>query len=361
MSRLELDVSDFADEYEIKLKGKKAKRGPRGGVTPVVAPQKRGGPATREKLSRTVRKVPEVMVKITQGRKDPATGERRVVCKDMRAIRAHIDYISRNGGVELEDQNGNVYAGREDIPDLLEDWRGGLDAGARIPLDDGHRREAHSIVLSMPPGTDRAAVKAAARAFAMAEFADHQYVFAAHDDEAHPHVHLTVKTTGRHGQRLNPRKADLQRWRELFAEKLREQGIEANATPRQVRGVVRKPEHHAVRNIQKRGAASRAYAGQIDDARQEAQGGPQHVNPAQDRISARRKAVTGMYGKLARSLVKGDAEDKALALDIMKFVKEMPPPMTLHQLLIQEQQRKPAGADRSPERSKPTEKNPDRG
>ena len=48
----------------------------------------------------------------------------------------------------------------------------------------------------------------------------------------HPHVHLTVKAVGLDGVRLNPRKADLQRWREGFAEALREHGIEATTTSR---------------------------------------------------------------------------------------------------------------------------------
>jgi hypothetical protein len=39
--------------------------------------------------------------------------------------------------------------------------------------------------------------------------------------------------------RLNPRKADLQRWRETFAERLRELGIDAEATRQATRGVAR--------------------------------------------------------------------------------------------------------------------------
>ena len=38
------------------------------------------------------------------------------------------------------------------------------------------------------------------------------------------------RAESRHGKRLNPRKADLHRWRETFAEKLRDQGIEAEVT-----------------------------------------------------------------------------------------------------------------------------------
>jgi hypothetical protein len=37
-------------------------------------------------------------------------------------------------------------------------------------------------------------------------------------------------------KRLNPRKADLQRWRETFAEKLRSYGVEAEATRQATRG-----------------------------------------------------------------------------------------------------------------------------
>ena len=87
------------------------------------------------------------------------------------------------------------------------------------------------MLLSMPPGTDRQAVRKAARAFAADEFGDgRRYVFAAHDDEAQPHVHLSIQVRGPGGKRLNPRKQDLQRWRERFAAQLREQGVEANAT-----------------------------------------------------------------------------------------------------------------------------------
>src|SRR6476660_2360652 len=56
------------------------------------------------------------------------------------------------------------------------------------------------------------------------------------DHQANPHVHLSVRAESRHGRRLNPRKADLQRWRETFAEKLRGWGIDAEATRQATRG-----------------------------------------------------------------------------------------------------------------------------
>ena len=95
-------------------------------------------------------------------------------------------------------------------------------------------------MLSMPRGTDPWCVQRAAREFAKAELADHRYVMVLHDHQANPHVHISVRAESKHGKRLNPRKADLHRWRETFAEKLRGWGIEAEATRQATRGVSRR-------------------------------------------------------------------------------------------------------------------------
>jgi hypothetical protein len=61
-------------------------------------------------------------------------------------------------------------------------------------------------------------------------------------------VHLAVRAEGRDGRRLNPRKQDLRRWREVFAEKLRGWGIEAEASSRVKRG----SRHHNERLWQRK-------------------------------------------------------------------------------------------------------------
>jgi hypothetical protein len=115
---------------------------------------------------------------------------------------------------------------------MADDWR----FGGTLIDDISPRREAFNIMLSMPRGTDPLAVERAAREFAKVELADHKYVMVLHDHQANPHVHISVRTESRHGKRLNPRKADLQRWRETFAEKLRGWGIDAEATRQATRG-----------------------------------------------------------------------------------------------------------------------------
>jgi hypothetical protein len=176
-----------------------------------------------------VRRAPQVMVKVTGGG------------RGMKAIAAHFRYISKNGRLEIEDDRGQTVRGRDSLSELADEWRfGGTLIGDR--LEPGQRREAFNIMLSMPRGTDPLSVQYAAREFARVELADHKYVMVLHDHQANPHVHISVRAESRKGKRLNPRKADLRRWREVFAEKLRERGIEAEATRRAPQGRGRNDE-----------------------------------------------------------------------------------------------------------------------
>ena len=107
-------------------------------------------------------------------------------------------------------------------------------------MERGGRRNpklVHNIILSMPAKTPPARLLAASRDFAREEFAlKHRYAMVLHTDQAHPHVHLVVSAHNIEGGRLNIQKADLRRWREQFARHLRNHGLEANATPSQLRG-----------------------------------------------------------------------------------------------------------------------------
>jgi hypothetical protein len=171
----------------------------------------------RRSIAATVRRVPQVMVKVTGGG------------RGTRAIAAHFRYISKNGRLDIEDDRGEIINGTQAVRDLADDWR---FSGGLIPEEagPGGRREAFNIMLSMPRGTDPLAVQRAAREFALVELAGHKYVMVLHDHQANPHVHISVRAERRDGLRLNPRKVDLHRWREVFAKKLRDLGIEADAT-----------------------------------------------------------------------------------------------------------------------------------
>jgi hypothetical protein len=178
----------------------------------------------RERIEATVvRRAPQVMVKVTGGG------------RGMKAIAAHLRYISKNGRLEIEDERGQTMRGKDTLRELVDDWR----FGGSLIEDASSRREAFNIMLSMPRGTDPASVQWAAREFAKTELADHKFVMVLHDHQANPHVHISVRAESKHGRRLNPRKTDLHRWRETFAAKLHERGIEAEATRQATRGATR--------------------------------------------------------------------------------------------------------------------------
>jgi type IV secretory pathway VirD2 relaxase len=297
MTTIDDALQEWDETFRFKpLRGRKAKVTITGVRIPTAASQPRrtcSAAGARSRLKGIVRKTPEVMVKVSGGG------------KGMRAIKAHMDYISRNGDVALENEDGEIILGRDAVRDLRDEWKNSLYG---IP-EESSKKEGFNIVLSMPPGTARKAVTDAVREFAKTEFSGNfQYVFATHDDEKHPHVHLCVKAQGMDGTRLNPRKADLQRWREEFAEALHEHGIEANATRRLVRGARRRTRRQAALHV---------------DASQRRPQGDEPISKAPQKV------VKG-YELLANALAQGGPDDRSLALGIVNTVKGMKAQQSTH-------------------------------
>ena len=278
----------------------------------------------RDQLARTLRHTPEVMVKITN-KASSAQG--------MGAVRRHLRYISRNGQVELEDQNGDRISGSEAVRDLAQNWQ---LAGWGVP-ETSHRREVFNVLLSMPPGTNRQAVRDAARDFSAIEFGDGRaYVFAAHDDEAHPHVHLSVQVRGPDGRRLNPRRQDLRQWRERFAEQLRAHGVEANATPRRTRGATKRYPKQGVAHMLARGDVPTYW---------------QAVANAEQRQSEWQSydGVFVAWREIARAMAASPARpDREMAVGIADFVRTMPVQRDAPTVIDRRQKKAPLQPERMP-------------
>ena len=177
------------------------------------------GPTARAKLARIVRKAPEAVVKVT-GRQRGGSN-----------VKAHLDYIGRKGGVDIETRDGEILTATEDIADRAAEWSDTLNWRSRPTVS------SVSLIFSMPEGTDPDKVLGAVRALAHAELSDnHDYVLTLHTDTPRPHVHLTVQAEGLDRTRFNPRPVQLNRFRERFARELRARGVAAEATPRRARG-----------------------------------------------------------------------------------------------------------------------------
>lgn len=325
-----------AIRYGVKVSAKKPSQPPR--------------LSTRGTIKRVARKAPEVMVKIS------GAG------KSKQQIKEHMDYISRNGTVELETEDGRVLEGKGLTRSLVDSWGDDdcqLGMGGQMPArrSQGYRREAFNIVLSMPPGTEREKVKDAARAFAEKTFSGHRYVFAAHNDEAHPHVHLCVKAVDHDGIRLNPRKADLQRWREAFAHELRVRGVDAVATKRIVRGRTRRPDRQAIRHLERRTGTSRSKRGRVQAVIDESRRKDRKNHPGDVALKKGREEVVEQYKALAGYLKAGDSQDARLAGDVRKILANMEPPKSRHVIALEHMDSSKPGA--FPEKSN-TKKGADR-
>jgi hypothetical protein len=245
----------------------------------------------------------QVMVKITGGG------------RGMKAIAAHFRYIGRQGKeeaggkgktLEIEDERGEKIQGREGLVQLADEWR---VAGAYID-DDSARREAFNIIFSMPAGTPPQAVREATAEAARELFEGHKYVFVLHEDQGAPHVHLSVRADRYDGVRLSPRKADLDRWRAVFARNLQDRGVNAVAS--------RQPVRAANRNYRKLWEERAAGRGQLIRQR-----------PAQ-RTSAKALAVRAdaikAWEQIARALASSkDPADVRLAVEAVRYLAEVAP------------------------------------
>ena len=292
-----------------------------------LASYARRGPGHRDPLSleeiahigRTVRRAPEVMVKVLS--KDS---------NNMRSIARHLNYIGRWGELELETDDGERLQRRDAGQRLVEDWDLDLDQDRQdSPLTAGTGRApklVHKIMLSMPPGTPAKGVLEAARNFAREQFAlKHRYALVLHTDEPHPHVHLVVKAVNEQGERFNIRRATLREWRREFARHLRGQGIAANATERAVRGESRTHKKDGIYRATGRGNSTHTRA-RVERVAAELTAGGIRVEPSSAALGNTRREVERGW-RAARQILMSEGHHQ-LADQAQLFIDQMPIPRT---------------------------------
>ena len=277
---------------------------------------------------RVAKRAPEVMVKVT--------GSNRV----SEALNAHMSYLARESAeAQIEDENRATFVGNRaeiaaDLKRVTREWGvavGETDdevgrSGRKLPVSALH------IVLSMPKGTNPQSVLDAARGFAYEELSNHRYILALHQDKGHPHVHVVVNNVGYDLKPLSRNRDDLARWRETFAKELRKRGIEAEALPRKMRGVIQKPYNRKVMYAAKRSKEkhgdfrdARVYQANVRDAANAARGyGPKEPHPAEVRARQNRElAERVMKDAIDKLREQGEAGSVAAAT-VTKFLETMP-------------------------------------
>jgi len=271
-----------------------------------------------EQIRRTVRRTPEVMVKVTGGG------------RKIGVVAAHFAYVSHQGELALETDDEQRVLG-EGQKELLRSWHLELSTGQYRQRhaaggDTPGIKLVHNITLSMPAPTPPKAVLAAVKTFAREKFgAQYRYVMALHTHQLHPHVHLVVKTEGIDGRRLRIDKATLREWRQDFAQMMRDQGIAANATSRSARGQTKRAAKNVFYRTRRRGH-SYAQQEEIDALKAELSATGTVSDPARARMLKTRNAIVAAWDAVASKLeAQGDV---ILGGDVRYFARHLPPVLT---------------------------------
>jgi len=307
-----------------------------------IASYGRRGPGHRpltkaevEHVSRTARRVPEVMIKISGG------------ARSLRGVQAHLDYIGREGEGVIETDDGAQLQEKGFEKTLVKDWDLDLEEHRRhtqwaVAVGRKPPKLVHNLVFSMPKGAPPDKVYAAVRKFATEKFAlQHRYAMALHTDQGHPHVHVVVKAVSEQGERLNIRKATLREWRQDFARYLRDLGVEANATERAVRGEVRPQKATGIHRAMMRGAST-LWRERTQSVARELSSGGLRPEPGRERLVATRRDVVRGWNAMAQLL--DEQGHRELATVVRRFVERMSPPQSERQWIGRELQARMARA-----------------
>ena len=278
-----------------------------------------------ELISRTVRRAPEVMVKVlTRGG------------QDLKSVQRHLSYLNRKGELEIETDDGQRVGGEGIEKELLEDWDLDLEEDRRRvnlgPLKDrSPPKLVHKILFSMPAGTPPKKVFEAVKDFAREQFGlQHRYAMVLHTDEPHPHVHVVVKALSEQGARLNIRRGTLREWRKEFARHLRAHGVEANATERAVRGNRLPAKLDGIYRAERRGESHHIRT-RAEEVGRELLKGDLRIEQGKAQLLDTRKEVQRGWFAVADILT---AEGpKELANEVWRFATELPPPLTDRELV----------------------------
>lgn len=187
-------------------------------------------------LHRNTQKLPQAILKVSSYSKTQS-----------RAL-AHADYITRHSketdDLPVEMSDGSILREHSEVKEVIESWYAEEDVRQ-------NSRRAVNIILSSPADSNIDKVKSSVRDFVGEYFKDHESMFVIHTDTNNPHAHLTVKTRNSDGMQLRLGRAQLKEMKDLYADKLRENGVQVQSSYRSDRGQTKRGVTQAVHHMHK--------------------------------------------------------------------------------------------------------------
>lgn len=163
------------------------------------------------------------------------------------------DLVARFEG-KVQDEAGHSIEAQEIASVLVQrDWR--------HEMHSRKGRDVMHLIVSARTGTDVVAFQDAVRSFLGEQFVGHRYVFAVHDpshdpkkvaeggQRPHVHAHAVITMRAETGERIVTSPQVFREWRELMAERAREQGIDMEVTDRRDQASPPAYTHNQVRPV----------------------------------------------------------------------------------------------------------------
>jgi hypothetical protein len=162
------------------------------------------------------------------------------------------------------------------------------------------------LVLSTPPGTNRDYALKAAKEFLESEYkaGGHEYLFVAHNDTDHPHVHAVIKMLSSYSNKLNPRKEYLHQVRQKYVKTCQSYGIEVEASPRTERGLSGPSTKSEFVQMRRTGRKPHADINLINKIKVEHQMHKVSLHPSKVKMLKRNQIIRRRYADKAKSLEK---------------------------------------------------------
>ncbi|WP_282610883.1 relaxase/mobilization nuclease domain-containing protein [Pelagibius sp. Alg239-R121] len=162
-------------------------------------------------------------------------------------LAAQLQYISRDGNLDLENGTNLGAVPRTEegdmLRDVIADWEQDFER-----MDPRTKFYTYHLIVSYPQSVDQVAARIAGEDFAArlssGDYGDrYKYVLAHHSDTRNPHTHIVINRAGQGGKTLHLSRhgIDIQSLRDLHVETAREVGVRLAATSRFSRGVQRRP------------------------------------------------------------------------------------------------------------------------
>lgn len=274
------------------------------------------------RLDRMTRGAPQVMVKVVSR------------TQTAKQLRQHVDYISREGALELESDYGPLQD-KEVVAVVRDSWMEHIESQDTVH-SNRHAAVSVNLMLSMPAGTDRDAFKWAVRDFVESQFkGHHETLMAFHDDTEKPHAHIAVLSRNHQGKSLDANRDRLDQWRECFADHLNERGIDADASPRHARGVYVKGHHkHDIHRARSGGLSQNTYSALREAMDDQAAARAAPDTPWRRASLAKHAAMRDCLNAAAIELqASSDPKERAIAVRVAAHAEALPCPETRYDKL----------------------------